>query len=46
MAVGSEKVAVMSKLDSLRKGFRFFLMSLGISSPPKKPAPKPDSGKK
>jgi hypothetical protein len=31
----------MSLLDSLRKGFRFFLMSLGISSPAKKPAPKP-----
>ena len=31
----------MSMLDSLRKGFRFFLMSLGISSPPRKPAPKP-----
>lgn len=32
----------MSLLDSLRKGFRFFLMSLGISSPEKKkPAPKP-----
>lgn len=28
-------------LDSLRKGFRFFLMSFGISSSPKKPAPKP-----
>jgi hypothetical protein len=40
----------MSMLDSLRKGFRFFLMSLGISSPTKKPAPKPaqkpDSGSK
>ncbi len=32
----------MSILDSLRKGFRFFLMSFGISSPAKKPAPKPD----
>ena len=31
----------MSLLDSLRKGFRFFLMSFGISSPAKKPAPKP-----
>lgn len=31
----------MSVLDSLRKAFRFFLMSLGISSPQKKPAPKP-----
>lgn len=40
----------MSMLQSLRKGFRFFLMSLGISSPAKKPAPrpvqKPGSGKK
>ena len=30
----------MSLVDSLRKGFRFFLMSFGISSPAKKPAPK------
>jgi hypothetical protein len=28
----------MSLMDSLRKGFRFFLMSFGISSPTKKPA--------
>jgi hypothetical protein len=28
----------MSLLDSLRKGFRFFLMSFGISSPTKKPS--------
>jgi hypothetical protein len=28
----------MSLVDSLRKGFRFFLMSFGISSPAKKPA--------
>jgi hypothetical protein len=39
----------MSILDSLRKGFRFFLMSFGVSSPtkkppaPPKPAPKPDA---
>ena len=33
----------MSLLDSLRKGFRFFLMSIGISSPQKKPVPKPVS---
>ena len=33
----------MSLLDSLRKGFRFFLMSVGISSPQRKPAPKPAS---
>lgn len=31
----------MSLLDALRKGFGFFLMSLGISAPAKKPAPKP-----
>ena len=39
----------MSVLDTLRKGLKFFLMSLGVSSPPKKPAPKstprPQSGK-
>ena len=34
----------MSLVDSLRKGFRFFLMSFGISSPTKKPAPKPAPG--
>ena len=40
----------MSVIDSLRKGLKFFLMSMGISSPPKKarpapkPAPKPESG--
>jgi hypothetical protein len=33
----------MSVLDSLRKGFSFFLLSMGVSAPPKKtkPAPKP-----
>jgi hypothetical protein len=33
----------MSVLDSLRKGFSFFLMSMGVSSPASKvkPAPKP-----
>lgn len=31
----------MSLLDSLRKGFRFFLMSFGISSPTKKAAKLP-----
>lgn len=31
----------MSILDTLRKGFRFFLMSFGVSSPTKKPPPKP-----
>ena len=41
----------MSVLDSLRSGLKFFLMSLGISSPPKKPqatqksASKPESRK-
>ncbi len=40
----------MSVLDSLRDGFKVFLMSMGISSPPKKtrpapkPAPKPENG--
>ena len=29
----------MSMLDSLRKGFNFLLMSIGISSPAKKPRP-------
>jgi hypothetical protein len=34
----------LSVLDSLRKGFGFFLMSFGVSSPVKrpKPAPRPD----
>jgi hypothetical protein len=33
----------MSVLDSIRKGFSFFLMSMGVSAPPKKakPAAKP-----
>jgi hypothetical protein len=39
----------MSMIDSLRKGLRFFLMSMGISSPAKKPAaksaPKSESGR-
>ena len=39
----------MSLLDSLRKGFGYFLLSLGISRPANKPspkpAPKPESGK-
>jgi len=40
----------MSVLDSLRKGFSFLLMSMGVSAPAKKtksvpkPAQKPDSG--
>ncbi len=33
----------MSVLDSLRSGLKFFLMSLGISSPPKKPQTTPKS---
>ncbi len=41
----------MSVLQSLRKGLKFFLMSMGISTPPKKPSPapkppvKPEAGK-
>jgi hypothetical protein len=31
----------MSLLDSLRKGFRFFLMCFGVSSPTKKPPSNP-----
>ncbi|MGA9670747.1 MAG: hypothetical protein WBQ94_16170 [Terracidiphilus sp.] len=31
----------MSILDSLRKGFGFLLMSMGVSSPAKKPKPVP-----
>ncbi len=31
----------MSVMASIRKGFGFFLMSFGISSPAKKPAPAP-----
>ena len=29
----------MSVLDVLRKGFGYFLMSMGVSSPQKKPRP-------
>jgi hypothetical protein len=29
----------MSILDSVRKGFRFFLMSMGVSTYPQKPPP-------
>lgn len=36
----------MSVLDSLRGGLKFFLMSLGISSPPKKPQATPKSAAK
>jgi hypothetical protein len=31
----------MNVLDSLRKGFSFFLLTMGISSPVKKPRPAP-----
>lgn len=35
----------MKLLDVLRKGFRFLLMSMGVSSPEsKKPRPKTPSG--
>ncbi len=34
----------MSLANSLRNGLKFFLMSLGISSQQKKPAPKTGSG--
>jgi hypothetical protein len=46
-----ERIATMSVLDSLRKGFNFFLLSFGVSAPAKKPRPapkpavKPDDGK-
>jgi len=33
----------MSLLDSLRKGFSFFLLSLGVSAPAKKPKAVPPS---
>lgn len=33
----------MSMMGKLREGFRFFLMSLGISTPVKKTPPKPAS---
>lgn len=38
----------MSVFDSLRKGFGFLLLSMGISSPVKKPRPasKPDTASK
>jgi len=34
-----ERSAAMSIVDALRKGFGFFLMSMGVSSPTKKPPP-------
>ena len=36
-----ERMATMSVRDSLRKGFQVFLMSMGVSSPAKKPKPAP-----
>jgi hypothetical protein len=36
----------MSVYDALRSGLKFFLMSLGISSPPKKPQATPNSAAK
>jgi hypothetical protein len=46
MGLNWKGFATMSLLDALRKGFGFFLMSMGVSSPAKKPkpAPKPDAG--
>lgn len=34
-----EGTTTMSMIDSLRKGFDFFLLCFGISSPAKKPRP-------
>ncbi len=31
----------MGMLDLLKKGFGYVLMSMGVSSPTKKPAPRP-----
>lgn len=31
----------MSLFDSLRRGFSFFLLSMGVSAPAKKPQPAP-----
>jgi hypothetical protein len=36
----------MSLLDSLRKGFTFFLLSFGVSAPAKKPTPAPKPASK
>ena len=37
----------MSMMDTLRRGLKFVLMSMGVSSPAKKPAPprKPEQPK-
>jgi len=46
-----ERITIVSILASLRKGFGYLLMSMGISSPVKKrptapkPAPRQNSGK-
>jgi hypothetical protein len=47
MGLNTKGIATMNVIDALRKGFGFFLMCMGISSPAKKPksAPKPKSGK-
>lgn len=34
----------MSMLDLLKKGFGYVLMSMGVSSPTHKPAPRPKVG--
>jgi len=34
----------MSMLDLLKKGFGYLLMSMGVSSPTHKPAPRPKAG--
>jgi hypothetical protein len=40
--IGSEReVATMSFLDTLKKGFGFLLLSMGVSRPA--PKPKPDT---
>jgi hypothetical protein len=51
MEDGLERNGTMSVFDSLRKGLGFVLMSMGVSSPAKKPrpsvkpAPKTEPGK-
>jgi hypothetical protein len=47
MGLDWKGIATMNVIDALRKGFGFFLMCMGISSPAKKPkpTPKPESGK-
>jgi hypothetical protein len=36
----------MKLLETLKKGLRFVLMSMGVSSPAKKPAPRGDTIKR